>query len=143
MKKTEILTIELYKITKKQILDILNNECCWRHGWEMIPKYIFTNRDNVTTTDYYHQFISEHDNLNEHYYVFNVNHKSYLLEFEWKDVYDGEKELYELLCNIDLERHAQPFEKKSLFNELHVLIDITYEGEGEDCDVILEFNKVI
>lgn len=148
MKKTEILSIALYKITGQEIVDVLDSQKYNReHGWELIPKHIILgNKQRLQPTREYLQFLSKHSghDLSEVYYCFDVRHTSELLEYEIKETLDHEQELYGIISCFDYQGKAIDFKNQyNLGYELHVLVDVTYEGEGEYTESILEFKNTL
>lgn len=146
MKKTEILSVNLFKITGQEIVNILDSQKYNRkHGWELIPKYIILgDKECLQPTDYRLQFISKNSghNLNETYYCFDVRHMSELLDFEVKETLNYEQELYDIISSFDYKNCAKEFKYRyNMGNELHVLVDMTYEGEYIEC--ILEFKDIL
>ena len=69
---------------------------------------------------------------------------SELLEHEIKEASDYEKELYQIISSFDYESFAVDFKNQyNLGNELHILVDVIYENEGEDVECILEFKNIL
>lgn len=145
--KKEILSLNVFEISLQEVLDVINEQPYSRkHAFEILPKYIVTDKGKVTETDYYLQFLDNNSgyNLSKKYYVFDISHISELLKYEMYCV-NFNQELEEIIQHIDISKIAYPWKDRlTRFSfESHIVVEVTYEGIGEDIEMVIEVDKIL
>lgn len=146
--KKEILSLNVFEISLQEVLDVINEQPYSRkHAFDVLPKYIVTDKGKVTETYYYLQFLDDNSGhyLSEKYYVFDISHMSHLLEYEMKECVNFDEELESIIEHIDMSKIAYPWKDRlTHFSfESHIVVEVTYEGIGDDIEMVIEVDKIL